>query len=118
MNVLELIEILNAEAKYLGADTSTSYGSAFASDMMSDVLAYAEHRALMITGLCNLQVLRTAEMIDCTCIIFVRGKIPTEEMLSIARDSDIHIIITELSMYNVCGILYNSGKMGGTKIVK
>ena len=118
MNVLELIKILDAEAKFLGADVTINYGSAFASDMMSDVLAYAEHRALMITGLCNQQVLRTAEMIDCTCIIFVRGKNPSEEMLSIARNSDIHIIITDLSMYDVCGILYSSVKIGGTNIVK
>ncbi len=79
------------------------------SDMMSDVLAFVKDRAVLLTGLCNPQVIRTAEMMDIPCVIIVRGKEPTPLMLEIAADRGITVMNTKLRMYSVCGILYNHG---------
>lgn len=68
------------------------------------------HSAL--TGLCNLQVIRTAEMLDISHIIFVRGKRPADEMLQIAKDSGICVLATRLTMFDSCGLLYAAGMRG------
>ena len=86
---------------------------AFSSDMMSDVLAYADRHMLLITGLTNPQSVRTAEMLDISCILYVRGKIPTEAVLTLASECGITVLSTEHSMFNTCGILYSSGLKGG-----
>ena len=87
--------------------------SACGSDMMSDVLAYVKDQAVLLTGLCNPQVIRTAEMIDIYCIVFIRGKKPTEEMIEMAKERDIAIICTDHRMFNACGMLYDKGLRGG-----
>lgn len=84
-------------------------GEAFASDMMSDVLAFANPHSVLLTSLCNPQVIRTAEMLDVPCIVFVRGKSLDEDILSLAEDKDICVLHTEKGMYTTCGILYTSG---------
>ena len=85
----------------------------FSSDMMSDVLAYAEDQSVLITGLCNPQVVRTAEMLDIVCIIFVRGKKPDDHMLHLAQEKGIVILGTSHFMFTTCGILYSNGLRGG-----
>ena len=87
--------------------------SACASDMMSDVLAYASPHSALLTGLCNPQVIRTAEMMDMSCIIFVQGKSPGLEALALAGERDICILQTSLDMFCACGILYTQGLPGG-----
>ena len=84
---------------------------AFASDMMSDVLAFAAMLTVsFITGLCNPQVVRTAEMLDIVCIIFVRGKIPGSAISWLWQGQRICAILhTEQGMFTTCGILYSSG---------
>ena len=77
--------------------------------MMSDVLAYVKNQAVLLTGLVNLQVIRTAGMMDMHCIVFVRSKMPTEEMLAAAAEHDIVVMTTNLRMYEACGMLYNNG---------
>ena len=89
--------------------------SACGSDMMSDVLAYVKDQAVLITGLVNAQVIRTAEMMDMVCIVFVRSKDPTEEMLSLARDNGIVILSTDKTLYESCGILYSNGLVNQKK---
>jgi hypothetical protein len=83
--------------------------SACGSDMMSDVLAYVKDQAVLLTGLVNTQVIRTAVMMDMRCIVFVRNKIPSEEMLALAADSGLVIMATPKRMYEACGILYADG---------
>ncbi len=83
--------------------------SACGSDMMSDVLAYVKDQAVLMTGLVNSQVVRTAEMMDMVCIVFVRNKQPSEEILNLARESGIAILTTAKRMYEACGILYSGG---------
>jgi predicted transcriptional regulator len=118
MNVMEIAELLKADTTYLSSALDKEYEHVFASDMMSDVLAYAMHGTILITGLCNLQIVRTAEMVDSDCIILVRGKKPSDEMLEMAKEADIHFLVTPYSLYDTCGKLYLTGKLGGTKIVK
>jgi predicted transcriptional regulator len=82
----------------------------FASDLMSDVLTIKDHDGLLLlTGLCNLQSMRTCEMADIQMVLVVRGKVVTEDMVDIAEDNDIVVLSTPYSMYKTSGILYNAG---------
>ena len=83
--------------------------TACGSDMMSDVLAFANPHCVLLTGLCNPQVIRTAEMLDVSCIVFVRGKPLDSEILNLARAREMCVLHTEKGMYTTCGILYSSG---------
>lgn len=82
---------------------------AFASDLMSDVLTLDCNEILLITGLCNLQTIRTAEMADVSCILFVRGKKVTPDMLQLASENNMILLETDHSMYHTAGELYCSG---------
>jgi len=83
--------------------------SACGSDMMSDVLAYVKDQAVLVTGLVNPQVVRTAMMMDMRCIVFVRGKRPTAEMVELARENHIAVLMSDYRMYEACGRLYAGG---------
>jgi hypothetical protein len=84
-------------------------GNAFGADLMSDVLRYNVAQGLLITGLVNPQIVRTAEMADVTAILMVRGKKPMPETLEVARQIGIPIIGTQLTMFETCGRLYTAG---------
>ena len=105
--------------KYLGAEVLTCHdlldrdvASACGSDMMSDVLAYVKDQAVLLTGLVNAQVVRTAMMMDMLCIVFVRNKKPTQEILDLASENGIVIMSSDKRMYDACGILYSNGLNG------
>ena len=83
--------------------------SACGSDMMSDVLAYVKDQAVLLTGLVNAQVVRTAEMMDMVCIVFVRSKAPTQEMIELAQEHNIVLLKSKKRMYEACGKLYSAG---------
>ena len=83
--------------------------SACGSDMMSDVLAFVKHQGLLLTGLMNPQVIRTAMMMDMECIVFVRGKVPSDEMELFAENSGIVMMTTKCTMFEACGRLYEAG---------
>jgi hypothetical protein len=89
--------------------------SACGCDLMSDVLAYVKDQAVLLTGLINSQVVRTAMMMDMVCIVFVRSKDPTEEMLQLARDNGIVILSTDKRLYEACGLLYANGLVNQPK---
>ncbi|WP_105618000.1 hypothetical protein [Vallitalea okinawensis] len=92
----------------LEIDINYCYGC----DLMSDVLAYVQNNVLLLTGLVHPQVIRTAEMLDLKAIVFVRGKRPTEEMVSMAEDKGIVLICSKHSLYTSSGILYENGLLG------
>ena len=116
MTVQDIKEILNADV-LAGADfLDREVHSACGSDMMSDVLAFVKDQSVLITGLCNPQAIRTAEMMDIVCLIFVRGKSPDENMISMAEDRELVVLTTDLTMFTACGLLYNAGLRGGTSI--
>lgn len=112
MKLSEVQKILNAEVLYGGDALDREVMSACGSDFMSDVLAYVKNQALLLTGLVNPQVIRTADMMDMKCVAFVRGKRPDEGLLELARERDLVIMSTPLRMYDACGKLYTSGLRG------
>ena len=113
MTIREMQSVLNAQFLYGEELADLDVQFVFSADMMSDVLAYGGKCSVLITGLCNPQVVRTAEMLDIVCIIFVRGKMPDENMLALARSKNIAVLATEHYMFTTCGILYGNGLRGG-----
>lgn len=86
--------------------------NACGSDMMSDVLAFVKDQSLLLTGLVNLQVIRTAEMMDILAVCFVRGKTPPENLIELAKELGIVVLKTQYPMYTACGRLYGKGLEG------
>ena len=112
MKIATIKELLDAEV-VCGEDClDREVYSACGSDMMSDVLAYVKDQAVLLTGLVNAQVVRTAEMMDMVCVVFVRSKCPTEEMVELARESNMVLLRTKKRMYEACGKLYAGGLDG------
>ncbi len=112
MKISEIRTLLNAEIVCGEEMLEKEVYSACGSDMMSDVLAYVKDQAVLLTGLVNPQVVRTAEMMDMVCVVFVRSKSPTEEMVSLAKESGMVLLKTRKRMYEACGKLYSHGLDG------
>ncbi len=112
MTINNLKELLDAEVLCGEESLEKEVHSACGSDMMSDVLAYVKNQAVLLTGLVNAQVIRTAEMMDMVCIVFVRSKRPTLDMLELAKESGIAVLSSPKRMYDACGILYSGGLTG------
>lgn len=113
MTVDKLKDILDAEV-LCGDDLSShEVFSACGSDMMSDVLAFVKEQAVLLTGLVNPQVVRTAEMMDMKCIVFVRGKQPSQDIIGLSGEKGIAMLKTDLPMFTACGLLYDNGLRGG-----
>jgi len=109
MILQEIIEMLDAKLICGNECQNTDIEKAAASDLMSDVLTLMEDDVLLITGLCNMQTIRTAEMADISHIIIVRDKQITPEMINLAKKSDICLIQTSFSMFKTCGLLWGRG---------
>ena len=88
--------------------------TAFGSDLMSDVLAFVKDQSLLLTGLINSQVIRTAEMMDIVAVCFVRGKIPTDDVVELAKEKGITLLATSLTLYTSSGKLYAEGIRGNS----
>jgi predicted transcriptional regulator len=110
MTLQEIRELLKCEVlcgeEVLGSEIKT----AFAADLLSDVLAYANEGTLLLTGITNQQVVRTAEMLELLGIVFVRGKRPDAETL--AKTKGIPMMTTKYIMFETCGRLYKNGLCG------
>jgi len=113
MTAREVGRILNARILAGENHLDQEVRSACGSDMMSDVLAFSKDHSVLLTGLCNPQVIRTAEMLDIVCIVFVRGKKPDEAMLAMAEERNLIIFSTGHRMFTACGMLYEAGLHGG-----
>ena len=112
MTLLDIQSLLGAEVLCGEAYLDREVHSAYASDFMSDVLAFAQGQGLLITGMVNPQVVRTADMLDMKGILFVRGKRPGEDVLALARDRSLVILCSSRCMFNACGTLYSHGLAG------
>ncbi len=112
MKIITIKELLDAEVLCCDELLNSHVYSACGCDLMSDVLAYVKDQAVLLTGLVNPQVIRTAEMMDMKCIVFVRSKTPTTEMLELARDASIVIMRSGKRLYEACGLLYSNGLVG------
>ena len=113
MQIRKIAELLNANVLCGQELLDGVVKSAFGCDMMSDVLAFVKDQAVLLTGLCNPQVVRTAEMMDMRCIVYVLGKMPSEEILRLADEAGIVVMATKERMYGACGKLYSEGLAGG-----
>jgi predicted transcriptional regulator len=85
---------------------------AFAADLLSDVLAFAKEGTLLITGIINPQVVRTAEMLELVGILFVRGKMPGEDAIKLAQIKKLPLLSTRYIMFETCGRLFKDGLAG------
>ena len=109
MTLKEVSEIIEATVVCGEDQLDREVKMACGSDMMSDVLAFVKDQGMLLTGLVNSQVIRTAEMMDMVCVVFVRGKKPTKEMVDLAADSGMAILATDMRLYEACGKLYAAG---------
>ena len=112
MRLSDIKRILNATVLWGEDRLEREVMSACGSDFMSDVLAFVKNQALLLTGLVNPQVVRTADMVEMKCIVFVRGKVPSQEIVDLARERDIVVMTCAKRMYEACGLLYSKGLRG------
>lgn len=112
MKINEIKELLCAEILCGEELLDCEVNYAFGSDLMSDVLAYVKGQTVLLTGLINTQVIRTAEMADLNAIIFVRGKRPEQDLVTLAIENNIALLLTKDTMYTASGKLYGKGLDG------
>ncbi len=112
MNIDQIRGALDAKVCSGSELLSEEVKSACGSDLMSDVLAFVKERTVLLTGLVNAQVIRTAEMLDMVAVVFVRGKQPSEEILRMADERGIAVLATSHTLFTACGILYAHGLRG------
>ena len=113
MKIREIATLLDAKILCGEEMLDTEVHDAFCCDMMSDVLAFATNQSVLMTGLLNPQVVRTAMMLDMHCIVFVCGKRPTPEIVSLSNANDIVTMVTEHHMFSAAGRLYQTGQLNG-----
>ena len=109
MKISEIRDLLSAKVMTGEAFLENEVTSACCSEMMSDVLAYVKDQGVLITGLVNSQVIRTANMMDMVCVVFARNKKPTDEMIELAAECGIVVICTAKRAFEASGILYSAG---------
>ncbi len=113
MKLIDCVEVLDARILVPAADMDMEIRVACGADLMSDVMAFScSSNEVMLTGLVNLQAIRTAEMMDVKVVVFVRGKAPSDPMISLAEEKGICILSTGLPMFTACGLLYQAGVKG------
>lgn len=116
MLLRELIDLLGCEAVW-GAELldCLEVTACFAADLMSDVLAFSRPGALLMTGLASIQSAHTADVADLAAILFVAGKRPAPPVLELARDKQIPLLTTPLTMFEACGRLWARGLQPGVR---
>ena len=112
MTIADMVRVLNAKVLRGGDKLDTPVYTACCSDLMSDVLVFVDEKTVLITGLTNPHVIRTSEMLDLKCLVFVRGKVPTDDILDSAEEQGLVVITTKLTAFSACGLLYDLGLRG------
>jgi hypothetical protein len=107
----EVAMALEAESLVEGPD-DPEIDYAGGSDSVSDVLVYGKPRMMLLTGLTQPSVIRAAQLMDVSAVVFVRGKRPDENVLEMARTLGVHVLLSPHSMYDSCGRLYVRGLPG------
>ncbi len=115
MKVSEIARLLEAEVHTGHENMDMEILTAFSGDMMSDVLAFPKEHMVLLTGLQNNQVVRTCELLDVRCVVFVRGKKPTDDIIEMAEENEITVMSTGCGMYVSSGILYSHGLNATTR---
>jgi predicted transcriptional regulator len=117
MTLAEVKNILDADV-IVGEDKlHIQVSTGFAADLMSDVLAYVKEGSILLTGLTNPLVIRTADTLDLSAIIFVRGKRPAGDAIKLAEEKKIPLLATRYIMFESCGRLYAAGMQGSIQKV-
>ena len=109
MKIGEIKELLNAELLCGEECLENDVFAACCSDMMSDVLAFVKDQGVLLSGLINVQVIRTLLMMDMNCVVFVRGKVPPAGIVDFAAENGVVVLQTALPMFESCGRLYCAG---------
>ena len=112
MTIKDMVDVLHARILCGAERVDTKVHTACCSDLMSDVLAFVNEKTVLITGLTNPHVLRTADMLDLKCLVYVRGKVPGEEILEQAEEQGLVVITTRETAFTACGLLYAAGLRG------
>jgi predicted transcriptional regulator len=115
MKIMEVVRLIDGQVLTTHLDPDLEIEGACGADLMSDVLAAVQPNAILITGLVNLQAIRTAHLADIAAIIFVRGKIPFENVVEFANEERIPLVSTCYGMFETCGRLYQAGIHGSFK---
>jgi predicted transcriptional regulator len=112
MKLSKVLDVIEGKviSKSIDLDLDVQMGGG--ADLMSDVLAFAQEGSLLMTGLTNPQVVRTAEMAGIKAIVFVRGKIPPPETIALAAEKEIPLLASKYTMFETCGRLYKAGLPG------
>lgn len=109
MKLVDIVQMVNGCVLNAGVSLEGEIQGGCGADLMSDVLASIKPNAILLTGLCNPQVVRTAQMADVRAIILVRGKEPQPETLDLATEENIPLISSPYGMFELCGRLYEAG---------
>jgi predicted transcriptional regulator len=112
LKLRDVKDILDAEVIVGEENLDMEVRTAFGADLMSDVLAFAKSGSLLLTGLTNTQVIRTANVLDIAAIILVRAKQPSSETIALARELKIPILTTKYILFETAGRLYAKGIVG------
>ncbi len=109
MTLQEIVGLVDGKVCCCGESLDKTIEYAFASDLMSDVLTIEKENMILITGLANMQTIRTSEMSEISCIIFARDKKIGEDMISVARENRMTLICSPHSLFHISGVLFNAG---------
>jgi len=109
MTLSEMSTLLKADIRLVHTPNDRQLHTAFSGDMLSDVLALGQQPDILLTGLVNPQVIRTAEMLDTACVVFVRGKAPTEAILTLADSCGVAVLSSEMDLFEASGVLFAAG---------
>lgn len=112
MKISDIVRLLDARVLRGEDKLDQNVSSACCSDLMSDVLAFVNEKTVLLTGLTNMHVIRTAEMLDLKCLIFARGKVPQEDVLDRADELGLVVLTACKTMFTCAGLLYQGGLRG------
>jgi hypothetical protein len=116
MKLRDIVTLVNGQLLSNDVDLNIDVTYGAAADLMSDVLAFTKPNAVLLTGLINSQVIRTAEMADVAAVVFVRGKRPPADTLKLAEARGIPLVVCAYTMFEACGKLYEGGMRGSDPI--
>ncbi|NMB46005.1 MAG: hypothetical protein GX998_06285 [Firmicutes bacterium] len=116
MKIKDILTIIDAELVTQPSHMDRQVLSVCGADLMSDVLAFTKAKTLLLTGLTSIQVVRTAGVVDLAGIVFVRGKRPSPEVIDMANEEDLPLLVTKHPLYETCGKLYHCGLKGCSEL--
>jgi predicted transcriptional regulator len=109
MKLSAVLQIIEGKVISKNVDLAQEVQMGSGADLMSDVLAFTQEGTLLMTGLTNPQVVRTAEMASVKAIVFVRGKLPPAETIALAEEKGVPLLASKYTMFETCGRLYKAG---------